>query len=225
MNNINKTARKIKRQLKNLGVREISDLLNTYGYSVSFMGTDDGNEELVRYELEDYARGKKSFIYNHTAKLVFIRFDLHTQEQVYLLLHELSHIVLGHIGDGYSEAVDKTFAEIEADALTWLIIANEKYFKFLKRAIAIAIISAVLFLTATGTIIVKSAISKTTYAPQSTPTQEIIQESTSEETVFITPSGECFHRSSCRYAKISDATEIKRSDATKSYRPCKLCNP
>ena len=48
-----------------------------------------------------------------------------------------------------------------------------------------------------------------------------------EETVYVTPHGEKYHRQGCRYlAKSGGGTAISKPDAiAQGYEPCKVCNP
>ena len=60
-------------------------------------------------------------------------------------------------------------------------------------------------------------------APQETP-QESSQEEPQEITVYVTKTGEKYHRSGCRYLKKSKIA-ISLEDAKRSYEPCSVCKP
>jgi len=72
-----------------------------------------------------------------------------------------------------------------------------------------------------------------TPAPEPTPT---IRKSTPEqdqkaktdpgdEIVYITNTGECYHRGSCRYLHSSKIETTKSQAIADGYRPCKVCKP
>ena len=47
---------------------------------------------------------------------------------------------------------------------------------------------------------------------------------TSSATVYVTRTGECYHRGSCGYLRKSKIP-MKLSEARKRYRPCSKCSP
>lgn len=68
--------------------------------------------------------------------------------------------------------------------------------------------------------------SLTVVAPTPVPqTPAVSNEATSGDTVYITATGNKYHRAGCRYLKDS-SIPISRSDAiAQGYTPCKVCNP
>lgn len=74
-----------------------------------------------------------------------------------------------------------------------------------------------------------------TPSPPPTPTPAV-QTSAAEEapalaienndvTVYITKTGECYHRGSCRYLHSSKIPILKNKAIALGYRPCKVCKP
>lgn len=64
-------------------------------------------------------------------------------------------------------------------------------------------------------------------APQSAPTTPTLQQSapaerTEPETVYVTPTGECYHREGCGYLR-NGSIAVSINQAKQSYRPCAYC--
>lgn len=67
-----------------------------------------------------------------------------------------------------------------------------------------------------------------TPTPEPTPEPTVLPEPTVEpvyDMVYVTPSGERYHRPSCRYVKGKDCAEYTISEAENYYTPCKVCKP
>lgn len=121
------TAYKIKRRLKkdDLTFVNVEKILNELGYTVVFFNTPDGDAEISRYMLEEKTR-LKAFTYASTAHIVFIDGNLHADDRLYLVLHELGHIVLGHIGDGRLATRNSVLIDIDADNFAHSVINGNK---------------------------------------------------------------------------------------------------
>lgn len=63
-----------------------------------------------------------------------------------------------------------------------------------------------------------------TEAPTEQETEEVTETATEDPIVYITPTGEKYHRSSCRTLKDS-VIERHLSEVRGEYEPCKVCNP
>lgn len=61
-------------------------------------------------------------------------------------------------------------------------------------------------------------------APTKQETEEVTEPATEDPIVYITPTGEKYHRSSCRTLKDS-VIERHLSEVRGEYEPCKVCNP
>lgn len=73
--------------------------------------------------------------------------------------------------------------------------------------------------TAKSTSTVKATTSRTTTAAA------VAQEPESGQTVYITDTGEKYHRSGCRYLKKSAHAIAKDRAIAQGYTPCKVCKP
>ncbi len=60
------------------------------------------------------------------------------------------------------------------------------------------------------------------YAPESAPS---VKAGAEEVTVYITRTGECYHRGDCRYLHSSKIPILKSKAIAQGYRPCKVCRP
>ncbi len=124
-NKIKRTAKSVTKYLKkDISIERIIEYLKLYGYSTVFFNTSDGNEEIVRYSLEEEAEKLTAFTYAATTRIVFIDNNKHIQDKLYLLLHELGHIRLKHIGDDKMSLRNPILMDIEADAFAYELISK-----------------------------------------------------------------------------------------------------
>lgn len=215
------TAKKIIKALKgkNLTYVNAEKAANDLGYSIVFFNTPLGDMEIERYKLE-HKKSLKAFTYSNAAKIIFIDGTLHSDDRLYLLLHEIGHIALGHIGDGKLMTRNQILIEFEADNFAYTVIRGEK-----KIAVYILISAIVLSIS-----IIFSSIRITDnreYVSANAEKHESVihQLETEVDMVYITPSGTKFHRKDCMYTKDKTLTELPRSKASTQYAPCKVCKP
>ncbi len=225
------TAKYIKKALKGKRLTFVNAerIANELGYSVVFFNTLEGDIEVIRYELQKECETQKSFVYSETAKIIFIDGALHSGDKLNLLLHEIGHIILGHVGDGNLIIRNKILIDIEADHFAYQIIYGEK------KTVLYILIASILLSTSIifGAFHVNKAADAvpvyseaTVYTEQPTETQSYTSSEAVSETVYVTPSGTKFHRSDCRYVKSkNNLTELTRTDAVQKYTPCSVCKP
>ncbi len=222
------TVNKIKKILKEnkLTFVNVEKILNKLGYSVVFFNTPDGDKEIERYELAEEAEKLKSFTYAKTARIVFINDDLHSDDKLYLSLHELGHIILGHVGDGKLTTRNSILVDIEADNFAYSIMYPPKRNLYYVLAATIALLIFTLF----GVSYVYNP--NKPVQVQAISTQNLVQSDTSQsnlalsDAVYVTSSGKKFHRADCMYVKNkNNVTHFERDTATRLYEPCSVCNP
>ena len=92
-------------------------------YNIVFFNTSLGDIEIERYNLQ-HKMNLKAFTYSKTAKIIFIDGTLHSDDRLYLLLHEIGHIALGHIGDGRLMTRNQILIEFEADAFAYEVLTR-----------------------------------------------------------------------------------------------------
>ena len=182
-------------------------------------------EQLEITGLKEKLTKCRAFTYkSQTIHSVFIRIDPNQNEYDYnlLLLHEIGHIVLGHLDDNYLDINSNATSESEANAFVDKVLTYSVIRRYRNKIAFLIIIAAVI-----------SAILITAFFNVNNPTidNEVIDskfirnvvEDDTDDYVYITVNGSKYHRENCIYAE--DAMRIKREDAENQYDPCKFCNP
>lgn len=222
MKNIHKISKKLKKELgKEVKIETISDALLRRGFSLLYLNSEEGAEQLHHLHLTQYAQNKKCFTYCSSVKFVFIDDTLHKNDITQLLLHELAHIELRHIGYTDCHIYDEVSSEVEADAVVYNIL-NSRSKKYLITAV---VVITILFLNTLGLYIIakdRTASSDNAYEP---PTVTEQQPDNNSDIVYVTPTGVRYHRKFCRYAQTENTIPLKIEEATKNHTPCKVCNP
>lgn len=223
------TAQKIKKSLKGnkLTFLNVEKELKKLGYIVVFFNTPKGDEEISRYKLENKKQTLKAFTYTRNAYIVFVDGNLHAEDKLHLILHELGHIVLGHIGDGKLITRDPILMDIEADNFAHSIISQKNNFSFVS-ALAIAIFIITLMFTSfhDANKSVPATVSETPKISEpETKSKTYAVTDNISSTVYVTPSGKKFHKGGCRYIKNKKLTKYTRNEALEKYDPCSVCNP
>ena len=224
---LKRTVKKFLKSVKyNVTFKNAETYLTTLGYSIAFFGTPSGDSEIEKHGLQ-YMTDEKAFTYCGQSKLVFISASLHANDKLLVLLHEIGHILFGHLGKNKHLTRDDVKAEIEADAFAYSVLNHKK--PLLKplfiAACAIVILGLTLFLA-----------HNKTEVPQNNPAENInetaetffhdesIERPSSDEIVYITKTGNKFHRSTCSSLH-SSSIPLQRDEAEANYTPCKICNP
>ena len=221
---IQKTAKTFLREFgKEITIQRLSEALSRRGYVLLYMGSDDGNEQLLNLGLLDYAKGKKAFTVCTSLKIVFVDIECHNNDKIKLILHELAHIELGHIGNEF-DSDDVVFAVLNTPD------TNRSGVMLLMVTIILLIFAMILIFVFQKTETISGSTAAAIPAPIESAlsnTAEQIEEQIADENVFVyvTPSGNCYHTPECRYAQSDNAIKIERPQAEKNYKPCKICNP
>ena len=212
-NNINKLAKSVRRNLNGeINVSNIISYLYKIGYTVIFFNTPHGDELVKTYRLEKDAQQLKAFTYVNKVHFVFINNDLHNRDKLYSLLHELGHIVLGHLNGDNIFYSDKRLIDAEAETFVYEVMKPHKN----KTALIIIIICLSAVLSFMGGL----------YAGRScAPAADVSSANLRTDNVIITRTGKAFHRDGCISIKNKDCILIPRSEAEKIYAPCGICNP
>lgn len=231
MRNIERISKHLKKELgKEINIETLSAAFSKRGFTLLYLESEDGAEQLQLHCLEEYAKNKKCFTYISSVKLVFVDGTLNIHDIIKLLIHELAHIELRHIGYTDHHIYDEVSAEIEADAVVYNVLCSNSK----KYSQAISIVISVLLITALGVTFLKqeqhatpisTAPSQIVEEAQEYPTYDIADVYDIADTVYVTRTGKRFHRGSCRYVKSDGATPLPRDEATKNYTPCKVCKP
>lgn len=212
-NSVVKTAIKFinKDIKKKLDFRTITECLKSKGYTVIFYNPEEGNNLIESYGLTEFSRTVKAFTVRKDAlKIVFISSVVPPEDKLYLLLHEVGHIVLGHLNTN-SLTTNSRLQDMEAEAFAYTLLNPPKQNKLLLSFFVIIIMLSFVF----GTLLTPNVIPVT--APVSTQT--------TYEYVYITPSGKKFHRENCIYTQDKKCTSLTKEEAQKTHEPCLVCKP
>lgn len=220
MNNKSKSAvRRFLKSVKKIDYTNSERFAESLGYSVVFFNTVEGDITLVKCGYSEEDKDRKAFTHHKTAKIIFINNSVSSENKLYLLLHEIGHILLNHIGDGKSHTRNNVLMDIETDAFVSEVL-NHKKINY--RTVICAVVALILGIGMGFVIPVKF------YTPATTPESTVMPNSVSDnqnDTVYVTSTGTKFHRAGCRYTKDKDCVAMSRSEAIKEYTPCKICQP
>ena len=182
------------------------------GYEVLFFNTPVGNAELARYGQTEKAKTLKAFTYVGTAKIVFINDLLSVEDKLYLLLHEVGHIMLKHLEFERISTHNKILLDINADSFVYFLLSRKQKTVFpAVISVAIVAIVAVIFLC----FFAKGSLS---------PASNYISGAKSDY-VLITSTGSHYHRENCGALSGSLTAHLEHEEAQKLFTPCKICNP
>lgn len=175
-----------------------------------------------------------------------IYYDEHYPYQNFAIAHELAHHILRHTSDGMNEHMDAqiTAAMIVAPArlikqhkirsadqlsLTCKIPIDvaEEYWRYISitNHHHINLSTVIIFLMACVITILAVCIWNFTNSTTAQhPISEPLSSFTTEEIVYITPSGKKYHKHNCYHIKDNNAIAINIQEASSlGYAPCKDC--
>lgn len=220
---IKKAAKKFIKKLKGkVDFVSIEEQLKTRGYKVVFFNTPAGDIEIERYNLWDDTKLTDAFTYKSSAKFIFINNNCSSEEKLYLLYHETGHVILEHIDYLRLTTRNRILLDIEADVFAYNIIHQTKInFTLVFLWIAVVLLLASHFVPIGAKDNVVPAVAPT----ESNTSASVVNEASETEYVFITPTGEKYHKSNCRYVNGKNCTQLTEAEAQKNYDPCSVCNP
>ena len=223
--NIPKLAKRTRKKLKTITTDSVIKYLSSKKFTTLYIGTSQGDATLVSLGLLEYA-DRKAFTYSQNAKYVFVQNDLSDEEKRYLLLHELAHIELGHTDGG--QILNSLQKERQAETYAHYIENPENSVTIGK----LLVVLIALFATFSLLIDIPHR-SSPNLKHSSVPVNSVIHNETeisnsqiiSEELetyVFITPTGNHYHKKHCGYL-YENAIEVKKTDIENKYQPCSVC--
>lgn len=230
MGNIEKSAKILRKKLRNnIELVEVENYLKELGYDVVYYNTKSGDETLLALGLYDKSRNVDSFVFTNGAKFVFVDANKHAHDKLILLLHELGHILLKHVGDGKVSHRDKFYMELEAAAFAYMVLNPQKQ-RNVVRICAYLCSAVVLFgggFFTQSYILQKNNVTNMTVAEnvQTENIQDRNIQADNTEYVYITKTGKAYHNASCRQVKDNNCAAISLTEAKKLFAPCKVCNP
>lgn len=236
---MHKTAKKLIKDVKGeISLKNMISYLQKTGYAVIFYTEDKDNNLLIKYNLTKHSKTVKAFTFiSKDFKGVFINDDAPLENKLYSVLHEIGHIVMKHLSQ--KQTSNDRFIEMEADAFAYEVLN----YKSNSKTIIIMLLTALLSF-GTGIAIPKINIAQSSAAvintvttsehirssmpvvPDETMTEpQALTDESVTDIVYVTPSGERYHKADCRYVKGKNCTELTKTKAKTNYTPCKVCNP
>lgn len=219
--NIYKVANKFIKALRGkIDFVNAENFINSKGYKIIFFNTPDGDMELIRCNKKEEAEPNQAFTHCSTANIIFINNNVSSEDKLYLLLHEIGHILLGHVGDGKLHTRNKILIDMEADAFACEVLnPTKKYaaWHLISACLIIIIMLAgyfVIWESIHSDMPVNTNINFATDSPVNM-----------NELVYVTPSGNKYHREDCRYTKDKECIALTREEAQQNYTPCSVCDP
>ncbi len=152
---------------------------------------------------------------------VFISAKISNDIVAQLILHEIGHIVLGHLND--NEVVEfndqqENEANEFANEVRRIVASKPKQ----KRIATVTAVVLLAFLLSISTVI-QSAHGESANTPMPVTGTQISVFDT-EMTVFVTKSGEKYHKKNCPHIKDRRTTEVTLEEAEQlGYESCKSC--
>lgn len=206
-NKIQKAAKKFAAHtLKgDINIETLVSYLHNQGYSVVFYNNESSHSMIIANNLVEYSKEVNGFTFcRYGDKFVFIKDELTDSHKLYTLLHETGHIILGHLRSDRFPQNDR-LDEMEAEAFAYAVLAYKQ--------------NGNAFTAILVTLVIALFVSVPVYNNINTP--QVVD----SKTVYITGSGEKYHRKSCICIKNKTCTAVLRFEAEKQFQPCSLCNP
>lgn len=184
-----------------------------------------GDAQLEALGISDYAEGVKAFFYTSKAFRVIAVSALESKnERLDLLRHEIGHIVLKHDPEQLTVKAD-------ADASLFALCLQSQMHKpprlWLPWAICSVFALCSLFLLCWGFYNKPAAPAASPAAvPQISASQTVQSSQELEPIVYVTQSGDKYHRQTCGFIKGKEVMSMTAAKARAAgYSPCKTCNP
>lgn len=186
---------------------DIRYYLDRIGWKVYlFNGSDDKGDTLIEtLKLQVFANNKRSFLATREGhRFIFIRSRMPENEAIYYLLHEVGHIMLGHLDYRDNIIIDTVEKEEEANLFARYALTHTPGKNRTRRRTIIAAVVILLFI----------AYYQTDKQKQRTP-------------AYFVEGGTSYHRQVCTYTAGNDRiTETTIKDAEQlGLQPCPVCQP
>lgn len=202
-------ANLIRREVKEVTLKNVERYARTKSWSVQYYGDGGAADQfLASVEMLEYAQSVDSFTYlDGLRRIIFIKHDFQDNQRLFLLLHEIGHLILGH-------NIGRLSFEDEREANRFA----EKCLRpvYPKCIVIVSIIAAVMCILFFGSIALNDV------SPDETADNYY-----NSDLVYITEHGEKFHRADCMYVESkNNVISITRSEALRiGKEPCKVCRP
>lgn len=188
---------------------------------VVYYNTEKGDALIRNFDpnLSNFDKKEDGFCYKTVyGKYIFLDNNQNPEQKLCALVHEIGHILLGHLDEGKIQ--NRTQNEVETNVFVKYVLFPKRLdmirFQFSRKKIRVlsVVIAAVPI----------SALSLAYFMPSGAPAIGHIPASTGNKTVYVTPSGSRYHAANCKFAG-DGAIAIPLERAKESYAPCSYCNP
>lgn len=206
---------------KILSFEELSKVAVKLNYKI-FRPKNAESKVLLALDLQTEFKTLSAFTFaKDNVKYIFIRSDVPNEVAAVLLLHELSHIYLGHLEKSAMPA-----ASDEAEAELFVSYVSKKIFD---KRIKITILNCVVCALTAIALIVSVHNSQTQNSTIEISTTTVNTETNADqnensEIVVVTKTGEKYHKPNCYHVIGSEVIELTIDEAQNAgYEPCKDC--
>ena len=219
-NKIKNAVKKFSKSVKKIDFVNAENFAENLGFTTVFFNTPEGDLTLLKCGYSEEDKKYKAFTHIDTAKIIFINNNVENESKLYLLLHEIGHILLGHIGDGQSNTRNPVLMDVETDAFVNEVLHYKKFNYWL---VLYTIVMLILGFSV-GNIMANNGNPTNPNIEPVNALDDVISDN-QNDTVYVTPTGTKFHRIDCRYTKDKDCKAMSRAEAVQNYAPCKVCKP
>ncbi len=216
MKTITKTAIRFIKNIKgNKTFWAITEYLKTKGCTITFFSESERESLAEKHDLERRIVKKDAFtVLEDDIICIYIISESSPEDKLYLLLHEVGHIELKHLEKSIL-ICNTRLQDLEADTFAYTVLNPPKSNKlpFVMTIVLTAILSFTLGVYS---------------VPKAVPTSSVpydIETVAETEYVYVTKTGQKYHRDSCIHVKGKECTKIISEEAQKNYDACSVCNP
>ena len=205
-----KKARRVRHEIGDITLKNVERYIRTKGWDILYYGNGGSSDKyLLSLGLLELSETVDSLTCRDRMKTtIFIKDSFTHKQKLFLALHEIGHLVLGHnIGQlSFNE-------EREADHFADICLKHA----IPKSAWIVSIVSVIMCIVFFTVISTHDA----------TPRDTGVSVENKTDTVYVTSEGDKFHRNDCYYVENrSNVVELSRENAVKMGKePCKVCKP
>lgn len=222
--NINSEVYKLCRATKNISLKNLEKYVMSLGYTVCYFNDNNGpGDEKINCLLEELP-DKHAFtfcsVYEHCI-FIDVKFTVHDKTR--LLLHEIGHIVLGHIGNTINtNNIDNIAAENEAEVFAYAVLHYKNRNHALPIILSIIGVFIVFLMFVYALKYKEAQIVGEFYSTDDNAVILDIDTNDQQIEYYITPQGDKYHVAGCRY--VTDrAIKITDTNVLLRFEPCKYC--
>lgn len=206
-------------RLLNVTIDSLSDIITKLGYTLILfnkrLNSNDVETILNNLNLHEYILNSRGFTYTDSNyRLLFLNESLNNEEKIFVLAHEIGHIVFNHIKSGTVIGNDVK-EEYEANEFVHYLLnpsrlAKAKTVMATHKKATISVLIAVFMIIATTTIGIVVNKEQSYYG-----------------NYYVTTSGQKYHRKECIHVKYkNNVSRLSKEDFEAGlYDSCDVCLP